>query len=156
VLHSGTTVKLNVNGIPDAGQREQVRKALVDRLQTIGCQAGDNGTIELAASMEGPKDRDVRYMFGGGDYKVKEYIARLKFVYQGQSAWETSGSNVPGVVSLKKGENIADKLRESEKPDYGFFDRVQLPKFLQKPSQGQGAGSSLTLGQSNVTTSGVQ
>jgi WD40 repeat protein len=156
VLHSGTTVKLNVNGVPDAGQREQVRKALVDRLQTIGCQAGDNGTIELAATMEGPKDRDVRYMFGGGDYKVKEYTARLKFVYQGQSAWETSGSNVPGVVSLKKGENIADKLRESEKPDYGFFDRVQLPKFLQKPTQGQGAGSSLTLGQSNVTTSGLQ
>lgn len=156
VLHSGTTVKVNVNGISDAGQREQVRRSLVDRLQTIGCQAGDNGTIELVASMEGPKDRDVRYMFGGGDYKVKEYTARLKFVYQGQPAWETSGTNVPGVVSLKKGENIADKLRESEKPDYGFFNRVQLPKFLQKPAQGQGANSSLTLGHSNVTTSGLQ
>jgi hypothetical protein len=106
--------------------------------------------------MEGPKDREVRYMFGGGDYKVQEYTARLKFVYQGQPAWETSGTNVPGVVSLKKGENIADKLRESEKPDYGFFNRVQLPKFLQKPAQGQGAGSSLTLGQSNITTSGLQ
>ncbi|HEV3345194.1 MAG TPA: SHD1 domain-containing protein [Pirellulales bacterium] len=156
VLHSGTTVKLNVNGIPDPGQRDQIQRTLVSRLQTIGCQAGDNGTIELAASMEGPKDRDVKYMFGGGDYKVKEYMARLKFVYQGQTAWETSGSNVPGVISLKQGENVADKLRAAEKPDYGFFERVVLPKFLQKPAQGKGPGNSVTLGQSNITTSGIQ
>jgi hypothetical protein len=156
VLRSGTTVRLNLNGIPDAVQRETVRKALTDRLQTIGCTAGDNGTIELIASMEGPKDRDVRYMFGGGDYKMKEYIGRLKFAYQGQTAWETMSSNVPGVVSLKKGENVGDKLREFEKPNYAFFDKVEFPKFLQKPAQGQGAGASLTLGQSRVTTSGLQ
>lgn len=156
VLRSGTTVRLNLNAIPDAAQRENVRKALTDRLQTIGCMVGDNGTIELAASMEGPKDRDVRYMFGGGDYKMKEYIGRLKFVYQGQTAWETQSSNVPGVISLKKGENVGDKLREFEKPNYAFFDKVELPKFLQKPAQGQGAGASLTLGKSHVTTSGLQ
>ena len=156
VLHSGTTVKLNLSGIPDPGQRDQIQRTLVSRLETIGCRAGDNGTIELAASMEGPKDRDVKYMFGGGDYKVKEYTGRLKFVYQGQTAWETTGTNVPGVISLKKGENVADKLRASEKPDYGFFERVVLPKFLQKPAEGKGPGSSLTLGQSNITTSGVQ
>jgi WD40 repeat protein len=156
VLHSGTTVKLNLNGIPDPTQRDQVQRTLVDRLQTIGCQTGENGTIELAASMEGPKDRDVKYMFGGGDYKVKEYTGRLKFLYQGQTAWETTGTNVPGVISLKQGENVADKLRAAEKPDYGFFERVVLPKFLQKPAQGKGPGNSLTLGQSNITTSGVQ
>jgi hypothetical protein len=156
VLRSGTTVKLNLNGIPDAGERERARQALTERLYKIGCQAGDNGSIELAASMEGPKDRDVRYMFGGGDYKMKEYTGRLKFVYQGQTAWETSSSNVPGVISLKQGENVGDKLREFEKPNYGFFQNVELPKFLQKPTQGKGAGASLTLGQSRATTSGLQ
>ena len=156
VLRSGTTVRLNLNGIPDAAERERVRKALTDRLQTIGCTAGDNGTIELVASMEGPKDRDVRYMFGGGDYKMKEYTGRLKFIYQGQAAWETTSTNVPGVISLKKGENVGDKLREFEKPNYAFFEKVELPKFLQKPAQGQGAGASLTLGQSRVTTGGLQ
>ncbi|MGH7135404.1 MAG: hypothetical protein ACREHD_06665, partial [Pirellulales bacterium] len=44
VLRSGTTVRLNLNGIPDAAERERLRKALTDRLQTIGCTAGDNGT----------------------------------------------------------------------------------------------------------------
>ncbi|HVX13033.1 MAG TPA: SHD1 domain-containing protein [Pirellulales bacterium] len=156
VLRSGTTVKLNLNGLPDAGERERTRQALTERLEKIGCLAGENGTIELAASMEGPKDRDVRYMFGGGDYKMKEYTSRLKFVYQGQTAWETSSSNVPGVISLKQGENIGDKLREFEKPNYAFFQNVELPKFLQKPTQGKGPGGSLTLGQSRATTSGLQ
>lgn len=156
VLHSGTTVKLNLNGLPDASERERVRQALTDKLQAIGCAAGDNGTIELVATMEGPKQRQIRYMFGGGDYNVQEYSAKLRFVYQGQTAWETSGSNVPGVLTLKKGENVADKLREHEKPDYRFFERALLPKFLQKPTAGKGAGGLLTLGQSNVTTSGVR
>lgn len=156
VLRSGTTVKLNLNGIPDAAQREFVRKALTERLQKIGCTAGDNGTIELAALMEGPKDRTVRYHFGGGDYHINEFTSRLKFVYQGQPAWERSGTNVPGMVMLKKGENVGDKLREHEKPNYAFFENVELPKFLQKPAQGQGASASLTLGQSRVTTSGLQ
>lgn len=155
VLHSGSTVKLNID-VPDAAERERVRKALTDRLQTIDCKPGDNGTIELVATMEGPKDRQVRYMFGGGDYHVKEYTARVKFVYQGQTAWERSGSNVPGVMALKKGENVADKLRASEKPDYAFFEHVLLPKFLQKPAAGKGAGGSLTLGQSPVTVAGLR
>jgi hypothetical protein len=156
VLRAGVTVRLNLNGIPDQAQREAVRQALAARLEQIGCQAGDNGAIELAASMEGPKERDVRYMFGGGDYKIKEYMGRIKFIYQGQTAWETTSSNVPGVVSLKQGENVAQKLREFEKPNYAFFERVELPKFLQKPTQGPGPGSSLTLGQSRVTASGLQ
>lgn len=156
VLHSGSTVKLNLDGVPDAAERERVRKALTDQLQTIECKPGETGTIELVATMEGPKDRQVRYMFGGGDYHVKEYTARVKFVYQGQTAWERSGSNVPGVMTLKKGENVADKLRASEKPDYAFFEHVLLPRFLQKPAAGKGAGGSLTLGQSPVTVAGLR
>lgn len=158
VLRAGVTVRLNLNGIPDPAQRDQVRQALVGRLEKIGCQTGGNGTIELAASMDGPKDRDVRYMFGGGDYKMKEYTARLKFIYQGQTAWETASSNVPGVISLKQGENVGQKLREFEKPNYAFFEHVELPRFLQKPTQGPGQGpsGSLTLGHSRVTTGGLQ
>ena len=83
-------------------------------------------------------------------------MSRLKFVYQGQTAWETSTSNVPGVLSLKQGENVADKLRECEKPNYWLFEHAELPKFLQKPTAGQNAGRSLTLGQSRVTTSGLK
>jgi len=155
VLKAGTTVKLNLTGIPDAAQRENVAKALTERLQKIKCKAGDNGTIELVATMEGPKERQISYS-RSGDYKVQEYLGRVRFVFQGQPAWETSGTNVPFVIMLKAGENIGDHLRAREKPDYSFFERVELPQLLQKPVSGQGAGNSLTLGQSRVTTGGLR
>ena len=116
---------------------------------------GAKGTIELAASMEGPKERKISY-FNSGDYTVQEYRTKLRFVYQGQAAWETSGTNVPFIISLKQGENIGSHLKAREKPDYAFFERVELPKLLQKPTAGQGSGGSLTLGQSKITTAGVR
>lgn len=156
VLKAGTTVKLNLDGIPDPAQRERVQKSLTKRLEGIQCKAGQNGTIELAALMEGPKDREISFR-RAGDYKMKEYVSRVKFVYQGQPAWESAATNFPAfIIHLKKGENIESHLRSLEKPNYDFFDQVELPKFLQKPTAGQAAGGSLTLGQSRVTPSGLQ
>jgi hypothetical protein len=57
---------------------------------------------------------------------------------------------------LKQGENVEGVLRASERPQYGFYERVSLPKFLQKPAPGQGPQSRQTLGQSRVTTSGIE
>jgi hypothetical protein len=156
VLKAGTKVKLNLDGIPDAAQRERVQQGLTQRLKSIECQVAADGTIDLVASMEGPKDREISFR-RAGDYKMKEYISRLKFVYQGQTAWETAATNVPVfIVHLKKGENIESHLRGLEKPNYEIFDRVELPKFIQKPAAGKAAGGSLTLGQSRVTASGIQ
>jgi hypothetical protein len=155
VLKAGTTVKLNLTGIPDAAQRDTVQQALAKRLQSIDCKIGENGTIELAATIEGPKDREVSFR-RSGDYKMKEYLSRVRFVYQGQPTWEATATNVPFIVTLKKGENIGTHLSQREKPDYDFFSRVEIPKFLQKPVAGQGAGRSLTLGQSRLSTNGIR
>jgi hypothetical protein len=153
-LRAGTAVKLNVAGILDPTQRDRVTQGLTARLKAIDCTVDPNAPLELAAFVEGPKVREVSYI-GSGDYKVQEYIVRVRFVYQGQPAWETSSTNVPGFILLERGQNIEGYLREHEKPNYAFFENVELPKFLQKPS-GAGAGNSLTLGQSQVTTSGVK
>lgn len=155
VLRAGTNVKVNVSGIRDVSQRAHVLDAMTKRLQAIGCSAGPAGSIELLAIVDGPKERTVSF-FSSGDYKMQEYIAKIQFIYEGQPAWEASSTNVPGVVSLKKGENIGSVLKEREKPDYGFFDRVELPRFLQKPAGGQGPNRSLTLGQSRVGSGGIK
>ena len=155
VLRAGTTVKLDLNGIADATQRATVEQALTKRLATIDCKPGPAGTIDLVASVEGPKDRELQY-HAAGTYKTKEFFTKVKFVYQGQPAWESSGSNISFIISLKRGDNIENHLREREKPDYTFFDRVELPKFLQKPTAGQGPGRSVTLGQSTITTAGLK
>jgi hypothetical protein len=154
ILKSGSTVKLNVAGIGDASQRDRVAQSLTKRLKANGCQVGSNGTVELSAGVEGPTEEQISFI-AAGTYKMQKYLSRVKFVFQGQTVWETSGSNVPGGLMLKRGENIEGKLREFEKPDFTWFDRIELPKLLQKPSGGQGRGSQ-TVGQSKVTTAGLK
>ena len=155
VLKAGTTVKLDLNGIADVAQRATVEAALTKQLAAIDCKPGPVGTIDLVASVEGPKDRKISY-HGAGTYQTKEFFTRLKFVYQGQPAWEASSSNIPFFLQYGKDDNIENALRKREKPDYDFFSRTELPKFLQKPATGQGAGKSLTLGQSTITTAGLK
>lgn len=154
VLKSGTKVKMNLDGIP-AADRDRVQKGITARLQAVGCQVDPNGTIDLIATLEGPKEREVSYS-RGGDYKMQEYLTKIRFVFQGQAAWESRGTNVPMVVSLKRGENMEGHLRSCEKPNLAYFERIEFPKFIQKPAAGQTANSSLTLGQSKVTTSGIR
>ncbi len=155
VVKAGTTVKLNVVGIPDQAQQGLVHGALVKRLTAIGCQEGAGGSVELVATVEGPTERTVSFR-GAGDFKVQEYISRVRVVFQGATAWEKFSTNVPGVLMLKKGENVGSVLRDREKPNYSFFDTVDLPKFIQKPAAGDGSGRSPTLGKSRVGTKGIQ
>lgn len=155
VFREGTPVKLDVSQIP-AAQRGRVTDALTKKLTAMKCPVAAGGEIDLVASVEGPKRETVSY-FGSGDYKVQVYITHLKFVYQQKPAWQTSSSNIPGFLSLKRGENIEGVLRQaSRQPSYEFYDRVVLPKFLQKPSGDQRAGGGHTLGASQVTAQGFR
>jgi hypothetical protein len=155
VFREGTTVKLDVGGVP-AEQQNRVGKALSDKLRAMKCNVAPGGTITLAAKVEGPKQKQVSYMHSG-DYQVQEYRTLLTFVYQGKPAWQTSGGNIPGIIMLKEGENIEGVLRRaSQQPSYEFYDRVVLPKFLQKPSENKGPGSGQTLGTSRVTPEGFR
>jgi hypothetical protein len=153
VLKQGTTVKLSLQSLQDAQEREKVREDLTAKLQERGCKVGDNGTIELVATAEAGEERDISYHgFGIGfkTYKVREYISKLAFQYQGKVAWQTQGSSVPGFISLKQGETVEQVLRRSERPNYSFFSNVELPKVLIKPTDANG------LGQSKVGVTGVE
>lgn len=157
VLKEGTVVKLNVDGLPDPAEKEKALAALTKKLEEQGFQVGPQGTIELVATAEEGQAQDMTYRsfgfgrhFGSYTGKVRNFITRVKFVYQGKALWETQGGSVPGSVSMKEGETIEQVLRRSEKPNYSFFQSVALPKVLLKPMGEHG------LGTSRVTTSGIQ
>jgi hypothetical protein len=154
VLKPGTTVAIDVSGLADADQRDKVRTALEEKLKANDCQVGESGTITLAALTEVGKERDVSYHTfgrpGSRTYKVKEHFSRLKFLYQGKPAWETSAGNVPFFVRLKEDQTMQQYLKEHEKPNYDWFTKVELPKLLTKPT------GRPTLGTSQVTTAGVR
>jgi len=156
VFRAGTTVRLDVSGIPDADQQNKVRLSLTKRLQQMGCKVGPQGTIDLVAYVTGPKEREISYI-AAGSYKVQEYHTGLKFEYDGKTVWETGSTNVPHFLMLRGGESIETHLRNNEKPQYSFYDNVELPKFLQRPSENSGpAGGGTTLGRSQVTAAGIK
>lgn len=155
VFRKGSSVKLNVSGVPGP-QQGRVRDILTKKLQAMNCRIGTNADVEVVASVEGPKQKEVSFMHSG-DYQVQEYLTWLKFMYQGKPAWQASSTNIPGMLTLKDGENVEGKLREASKqPSYGFYDHVVLPEFVQKPSGNGAAGGGQTLGTSRVTTRGFQ
>lgn len=154
-LKENTTVKIDVSGVPDGSRREQVIKGLTDRLAEIGCKAGADGTIDLVASVSGPKETTLSFI-REGSFKFKEYVAEVKFVYKGREVWKTFGSNVPtGAVSLEKGEGMTAHLQALEKPGYEFFNTVSLPPLLQRPGPNQDILGRFSLGYSQVTSNGI-
>jgi hypothetical protein len=155
VLKPGATVKLDVSGLPDLGEREKAAAALTQKLQANGCQVGANGAVELVAVAEAGKRREVAYHTFGRPYSrvymVQEFHSRVKVVYQGQTAWEVSCTSVPGFVHLQEGETMEQYLERNEHPNYEWFGKVELPKVVQKPTSG-----AATLGTTRVTTAGVR
>jgi hypothetical protein len=175
VLRPGTVVKLNVSGLPDPAERDKAVASLAKRLEKNGCAVGDHGSIELIASADVGKERAISYytmpgpgfgprfpppvMFGkaglppGAEVKtahITEHYARLKFVYQGQTLWQTSSLNIPHTVRLEEGETMQEHLRKRERPNYALYQTVELPRLLLR-TKGSDA-----LGSSQVTMTGVR
>jgi len=158
VLTKGTQVRLDLSGLEDGRQREVVEASLTRKLEEQGCRVGDGGTIDLVASLkESEKKKQVSYgrafgpfSRGAVPFNVREFISKLSFVYQGDTAWEQAGTNIPRSFSLKDGEAITTAIKRFEKPNYDWFTKVELPLVLRKPT-----GQS-TLGTTQVTTAGLR
>jgi hypothetical protein len=165
VLKPGTTIKIDTTGVDPAG-REFVEKALTARLKEAGYDAGPSGTIDLVAQTEIGKDRQVNYHTfgrpGSQTYNVRDYYSRVKFVYKGQDVWQTGIGSVPGFIHLGKDETLEAYLKKSEKFNFDWFGKVDLPKLLQKPAQApaQVAGAAPaqvpTVGSTKLTPTGVK
>jgi hypothetical protein len=156
ILKSGASVSLNVDGIADASEKPKVLASLTSKLQRNGVGVAANAPLVLTASTETGKDREISYrtmgrgMRGVQTYRVREYFSRVKFLYQGKPAWESSVGNIPHIAMLQNGETMETHLRKQEHPNYGFFNQVELPKLLTRPT-GRPA-----LGSSKVTMLGIR
>lgn len=150
VLKAGTTVKLNVDGVQT--EKELVRDDLTKRLEEMGFQVDDNGSIELKASTEQDKVEEISFnmhQYGHQSVQIQVYVSRLMFVYKGNIIWQSLGTNIPGGVSLQDGESLQDNIHQYEKPNNYYFHVTELPKMLMKTQQ-------TTLGRSTVTAEGIR
>lgn len=126
----------------------------------IGCIAQDRILVWDTASGQLEKNFATPgiHIHGAIDFPDDGFIlAANQFLYREKPVWETSGTNIPGFLMLKRGENVEGVLRRaSAQPSYEFYDRVVLPEFLQKPSDNQRPGAGQTLGVSMVTPTGFR
>jgi SLA1 homology domain 1, SHD1 len=160
ILKQGKSVALDVNGIPDASQRNTVAQALTANLAKNGVTVASGSPLIVQAALEPGKEQEIAYRSigrGGRNvdrFKIRPWTGKIKFVYNGQAAWETSASTVPffDFAHLEKNESLQDHVKKFEQPNYQYFGNVELPKLLTRPT-GNGAG---TMGISQVTTSGVR
>jgi len=159
VLKPGTVVRIDVSGV-DASGKEFVEKALAARLKEIGFESGPNGTIDLVAQTEIGQPREVSYhtfgQFGSKTYTVRDYYSRVKFIYQGKDVWQTGVGSVPGFVHLGQNETMEQFLKKSEKFNFDWFGKVELPKLLQKPQESSNGTSVATVGSTRLTTAGAR
>lgn len=153
VLKSGTRVKLDVSGVKDVEERVRTTEALTKALEKNGFKVDPKGTITLAASTDfypEPIELKYRQVEKKGDkdgpiklYKFQVHFARLRFVYNQKSIWESSSHNLPGDIELEVGESAEARLKKHEKPKYEFFQTAELPKVLLRTKSGNVLGSSL-------------
>lgn len=159
IVKPGATVSIDVNGIPDFSRRNEVIQSLTSNLSGMGIKVAASSPVVFQASMEQGKEQQIAYRsigrgFHVDRFKVRPWIANLKVVYNGKIAWQSGGSSMPAfdVAHLKKNESLQDHVQKFQQPNYTYFQRVELPKLVTRPT-GQFAG---TLGTSNVTTSGIR
>jgi hypothetical protein len=150
-------VAIDTGGIHDAARRDEVARRLAENLAKAEIRVAPGAAVTVAASVEPGKEEEIVYRrmgpgFGTDRFKIRPQIGRVRFLYQGKVAWETSASTVPmfEIAHLKKDESLQDHVRRFEQPNYDYFGHVELPKLLTRPT-GQP-----TLGTSQVTPAGVR
>jgi hypothetical protein len=158
VFRPDVTVRLNLDGLPDAAARDKVRTVLTGKLRANGCYVGPKGTIDLVANIKQdppqPESRERHLMaplpprpfgpFGprGPFFRDSEPeqetppppqgTCSLQLVYEGQTVWEAS------------------RWGPLDGSEYIWFIAVKLPEHASK------GGTSEALGSSEVTPSGLR
>lgn len=147
LLKPGATVAVDASEVPEP-DRSTVEGQLKAAAERAGFRVMAGAPVALKAAMKRGEEREVRYRsfgsFGDGEaHKVRDYILELSFVTDGKTAWQTRSvhSPAPFMVHLKQGETIGDLISKNDKANYTFLDRVNLPKFVPRPSDKPVLGS---------------
>lgn len=134
VLQPGTRLKLVVNVAGTPEQQATIRDALTREVETKGMVVDDSSVMTLTAATATGRTTSQTYQFYGRipDQTVTatEQIASLKISDGAKTVWETQsivGGYAPFMISLQEGQSAQDYVNSLSKPDYTFFDRVEIP-----------------------------
>jgi hypothetical protein len=148
IVKPGTHMRLTVQAGPDT---QRVQNALVNKIQANGWVLDPNADMEMHGRLEVGKTQTVTYqMFGGfsrggsgstQSATVTPYISSIKITQGEKTIWQSaSSSGAPPMVRLREGESVQDQVGGWQKPDPGFFERVDIPASILDPAKKNGLG----------------
>ena len=155
VIKKGAKVAIDLTGVP-AAYREQVEKGLTQQLAKVDCQVADNAPVTVKAKITGPHKDKISY-FRLGSFDFQKYVSTLTYEFDGKAIWSSSRTNVPGMLREQRDKSYQQMIDEAAAKLH-FYQSVNLPEYLQKPSgpaAGRPSRGQQTIGVSTVTAQGV-
>ncbi|WP_436715725.1 SHD1 domain-containing protein [Roseiconus lacunae] len=144
-LEAGSNVMIETNcGSYNAAARSGLEAAA----RACGWIVQPSATIVIKAEMGRSKQQTVTYeQIGGGQSQsvtVAPYYSNVVVMDGDTRLWSTgtSSGGAPSFMWVKKDESIQSRVRETEKPDPEFFQRVEFPGKILHPRYQGGFGTS--------------
>lgn len=147
ILKSGVRVRISLNISTTTGQLAAIMKSLNSQLEAAGMIADDTSDLVLTGSTSTGTPVSGTYhfssRFGGGgsipDQQVTStpQIATLKLSRGGTVYWKSEsvvGGFIPPMIILEEGQSAQSYVDSLSKPDFGFFERAELPTTLSEPA----------------------
>ena len=101
LIHPGVAVAIDVSGIAGPYQ-PGVRQGLEKAAKASGYTVAQSSPIVIMGAITGPKQEAVSYI-ASGSYVVNAYTSTIRLVWNGRDLWQTSGTNVPGMLHDQTG-----------------------------------------------------
>jgi hypothetical protein len=145
IIKPGTAMRLTVQAGPDT---QRIQDALVKKIQANGWVLDPTAQVEVLARLEIGKTQNVTYRMMGGfsggsnqSASITPYISSIKINMGKKVIWQSaSSSGAPPMVRLREGESVQNEVNRWQKPDPGFFDRVDIPARILDPDKKNGLG----------------
>ena len=121
-------------------ERAAIEESLSQAAEKAGWKVSQRAPITLVAKIGRGKTQQLQYHSMGGGPRTTStatltpFTAELEIRRGKDVLWTRSTINhVPMLLRLQEGETVQDAVKRFEKPDPGFFSRLELPPRIPKP-----------------------
>lgn len=149
LVRPGESVAIAVEASAPVDQVE-IKQSLAEAAEKAGWKVNSRAPITLVAKIGRGKTQQLQFRsMEIGDQTVSSaqltpFTAELEIRRGTTVLWTRSTTNrIPFMFHLQQGETVQDAVKRYEKPDAGFFARLDLPPRIPKPEITEQVGDSV-------------
>lgn len=138
-LKPGSEVALKVESTEDIDLKG-MRRGLKQAVEQAGWKVNEQSATVVVASIQRGKKQTLyfrtlgRSLFAPADkVKMTPYTASVEIRRDSKVLWSRRSTNmVPSLIHLEEGQSLKQAVKQYEKPDPEFFERLSLPPKILK------------------------